>query len=89
MVPPRWPDDYGRPIPTYLCPRCGLEVASRFKGFRVENLKHVGWALFQPGLYVNSCSDAQEIISLSLAEGRVTFVPAPRKGRLAASARHF
>jgi hypothetical protein len=32
MVPPRWPDEQGRPIPTYPCPRCGLEVASWFEG---------------------------------------------------------
>jgi hypothetical protein len=55
--------DHGRPTPTYPCPRCGLEVASRFKGFRVEGTSITwGWAPFQPGLYVNSCSHAQEII---------------------------
>jgi len=33
MVPPRWPDKQGGPIPTYPCPRYGLEVALRFRGF--------------------------------------------------------
>jgi len=31
MVPPRWPDGQGRLIPTYPCPRCGREVAVRFR----------------------------------------------------------
>jgi hypothetical protein len=52
MVPPRWPDEHGRLIPTYPCPHCVLEVASRFRGFRVENLKHMGWQLFRPASYV-------------------------------------
>jgi hypothetical protein len=72
MVPPRWPDEPGRPIPTYPCPRCSREVASRFKGFRVENLWHVGWQLFRPATYVNWCGHAQEIIPMPLADGRVT-----------------
>ena len=50
-------------------------MASRFRGFRVENLRHVGWALFQPTSYVNWCGHAQEVIPLPLADGRVTFVP--------------
>ena len=28
MVPPRWPDEQGHPIPTYPCPRCGLQVGA-------------------------------------------------------------
>jgi hypothetical protein len=75
MVPPRRPDEHGRPIPTYPCPRCGREVTRRFRGFRVENLKHLGWALFEPTSFVNWCGHAQEIIPLPLADGRVTFVP--------------
>ena len=75
MVPPRWPDEQGRPLPTYPCPRCGREVASRFRGFRVEILNHVGWALFHPTSYVNWSGHAQEVIPLPLADGRVTFVP--------------
>jgi hypothetical protein len=43
MVPPlarrAGPPDPDLPMPAL----CGLEVASRFRGFRVENLKHVGW----------------------------------------------
>jgi hypothetical protein len=58
-----------------LARAAGLKWASRFRGFRVENLKHVGWQLFQPASYVNWCSHAQEIIPLPLADGRVTFVP--------------
>src|SRR5882724_7357464 len=59
MAPPRWPDEQGRLIPTYPCPRCGREVASRFRGFRVENLRHLGWAFFQPTSYrqlVRTCT---------------------------------
>jgi hypothetical protein len=50
MVPPRWPDEQGRSLPTYPCPRCGREVAVRFRGFRVENLKHVGWQAYRGDL---------------------------------------
>jgi len=75
MVPPRWPDEQGRPIPTYPCPRCGREVASRFRGFRVEHLRHVGWQLFMPATYMNWCGHGQEIAPLPLPDGRVTFVP--------------
>jgi len=52
-----------------------LEVASRFRGFRVENLKHVGWQLFRAETYVNWCGHGQEVIPVPLADGRVTFVP--------------
>jgi hypothetical protein len=61
--------------PSSLAPGCGREVASRFRGFCVEDLRHLGWALFQPTSYVNWCGHAQEIIPLPLADGRVTFVP--------------
>ena len=44
-------------------------------GLPCQNLKHVGWALFQPTVVVNWCGHAQEIIALPLADGRVTFVP--------------
>jgi len=56
-------------------PALRAEVASRFRGFRVENLKRLGWQLFQPTSYVNWCGHAQEIIPVPLADGRVTFVP--------------
>jgi hypothetical protein len=75
MVSPRWPDEQGRPIPTYPCPRCGLEVASRFKDFRVENLKHVGRQLFRIETYVNGCGPVQAVSPPLLAYGRMAFVP--------------
>ncbi len=48
MVPPIWPDEEGRPLPTYPCPRpgCSREVPFRFRGFRVEQLRHVGWQAY-------------------------------------------
>ncbi len=48
--------------PTYPCPRpgCGREVPVRFTGFRVQHLRHVGWALFRVLSYVNSCGHHQE-----------------------------
>jgi len=73
MVPPRWPDEQGRPIPTYPWPRCGLEVASRFRGFRVENLRHVGWQAYRVETYVNWCGHAQEVIPLPREDGLVAF----------------
>jgi hypothetical protein len=74
-VPPRWPDEQGRPLPTYPCPRCGREVAVRFRGFHVATLRHVGWQLFRAETYVNWCGHGQEIIPMPLPDGRVTFVP--------------
>jgi hypothetical protein len=59
----------------YPCPRCGLEVASRFRDFHVENLRGVGWQLFMPATYVNWCGLEQEGITMPLPDGRVTFVP--------------
>jgi len=55
--------------------RAGLEVASRFRGFRVENLRHVGWQLFRAETCVNWCGHGQQVIPLPLPDGRVTFVP--------------
>jgi hypothetical protein len=42
-------DEQGKLIPTYPCPRpgCGREVPVRFRGFRVEHLKHVGWQAYR------------------------------------------
>jgi hypothetical protein len=34
-------------MPTYPCLRCGREVAIGFRGFRVENLRHVGWQAYR------------------------------------------
>jgi len=72
MIPPlaRLPD-----------PDLPLEVASRFRGFRVENLRHVGWQLFRAETYVNWCGHGQEVIPLPLEDGRVTFVPVPEEAR--------
>jgi hypothetical protein len=55
MVPPIWPDEQGRPLPTYPYPRpgCGREVPVRFKGLRVEHLRHVGWQAYQVESYVD------------------------------------
>ncbi len=76
MVPPPLARRAGPPHPDYPCPRCGLEVASRFGGFRVENLRHVvGWQFFMPATYVNWCGHGQEVILLPLPDGRVPFVP--------------
>lgn len=54
-----------------LWPRGGGAV----QGFRVEHLRHVGWRLFTAATYVNWCGHGQEIIPLSMPDGRVTFVP--------------
>jgi len=75
MVPAWWPDERGKPIATYPCPRCGREVASRFRGFRVEHLSHVGWSLFRASSYINWCGHAQEVIPVPMRHGRVSFVP--------------
>ena len=89
MVPPRWPDEQGRIIPSYSCPCRGIEVASRFRSFRVENLRHVGWKLFMPATYLNCCGHGQEIIPFPLPDGRVTFVPVGEPSdALASSCRH-
>ena len=47
MVPPRFEG------PTHPCPRCG-EVVGGFTNFRVENLKHVGWAPYRVETYVGT-----------------------------------
>jgi hypothetical protein len=65
MIPPRWSDEQGRPIPTYPRPRCGLEVVSRFRGFRVENLRHVGWQAYRMERCVNWCGHVQEVIPVA------------------------
>ena len=72
MIPPR-----ARPPD----PDLPLELASRFRGFRVENLRHVGWQLFRAETYVNWCGHAQEIIPFPLPDGRATFVPVLREVR--------
>ena len=74
VVPPRWPDEQGRPIPTYPCPlwsRSGQPI----QGVPRREFQPRGVALFRPASYVNWCGHAQEIIPLPLPDGRVTFVP--------------
>jgi hypothetical protein len=63
MVPPIWPDEQGRPLPTYPCPRpgCGREVPVRFRGFRVEHLRHLGWQVYRVESYVNWCGHGQPL----------------------------
>ncbi len=77
MVPPIWPDEQGRPLPTYSCPRpgCAREVAVRFRGFRVEHLKHVGWQAFRVESYVNWRGHGQEVIPVPRPDGLVVLVP--------------
>lgn len=80
MVPPRWSDEQGRPLPTYPCSRCGREVAVRVRGFRGDNPWQVGWHLFTAAIsrdehYVNWCGHGQEIIRFPLPDGRVILVP--------------
>ena len=73
MVLPYWPDEQGRPRPTYARPRRGREVPVRF---RVEHLRHVGWRPFNAVSHVSWCGHGQEATPISLAAaGRVTFVP--------------
>ncbi len=64
MAPPMWPDEQDRPPPTYPCPRpgCYREVSVRFRGFRAEHLRHVGWQAYRVASYVSWCSHAQEVI---------------------------
>jgi hypothetical protein len=70
-------DEQGQRMPTYPCPRpgCGREVPVRFKGFRVEHLKHVGWEAYRVESYVNWCGHAQEVIPWPREDGLVAFVP--------------
>jgi hypothetical protein len=70
-------DEQGKPMPTYPCLRPGLgrEVPVRFKGFRMEHLKHVGWEAYRVESYVNWCRHAQEVIPFPRLDGTVLFVP--------------
>jgi hypothetical protein len=70
-------DEQGQPMPTYPCPRpgCGREVPVRFKGFRVQHLRHVGWEAYRVETYVNWCGHAQEVIPWPREDGLVHFVP--------------
>ncbi len=77
MTPPVSVDEQGRPLPMDPCPRpgCGREVPVRFKGFRVEHLRHVGWQAYRVASYVNWCGHAQEVIPLPQPDGLVELVP--------------
>jgi hypothetical protein len=68
MVPPRWSGDQGRPLLTYPCSRRGREVAVRFRGFRVENLKHVVNRRMDGSLY----TEEQTITPVTGGAGVVT-----------------
>lgn len=63
------PDEQGCPLPTHPCPRFGREVAVRFRGFRVEKLKHVCWQTYRVETHVNWCGHGHEIIPLPLPDG--------------------
>ncbi len=50
-------------------------MAVRFRGFRVEHLKHVGWQAYRVESYVNWCGHGQEVIPFPRADGLVDLVP--------------
>jgi len=51
------------------------EVASRFRGFRVEHLRHLGWRAYNVERYQNWCGHTQEIIPFPTPDGTVLFIP--------------
>jgi hypothetical protein len=77
MAAPYSLDEQGQPMPTYPCPRpgCGREVPVRFKGFRVEFLRHLGWEFFRVESYQNWRGHTQEVIPVPRGDGVVGFVP--------------
>ena len=77
MTPPVRHDDQGRPLPTYPClrPGCGREVPIRFRGFRVEHLRPVGWQAYRVASDVNWCGSGQEAIPIPRADGLAAFGP--------------
>jgi hypothetical protein len=76
MTPPVSVDEQGRPLPMDPCPRpgCGREVPVRFRGFRVEHLKHVGWGAYRVETSVNWCGHRQEVIPFPRPDGLVALV---------------
>jgi hypothetical protein len=56
-------------------------VPVRFKGFRVEHLKHVGWEAYRVESYVNWCGHKREVIPVPREDGLVAFVPALGEAR--------
>ena len=57
MMPPPWSRPAG---PTSRAARSRLEVAARFRGFRVKNLRHVAWQAYRVETYVKRCGHGQE-----------------------------
>jgi len=55
--------------------RMGRDVAVRFRGFRVEHLRHVGWQAYRVATYVNWCGHGQEVIPWPRADGLVDLIP--------------
>ncbi len=47
----------------------------RLLGFRVEHLRHVGWAAYRVESYVNWCGHGQEVIPFPRPDGLVELVP--------------
>ncbi len=47
----------------------------RFRGFRVEHLKHVGWSAYRVESYVNWRGHGQEVIPVPRPDGLVVLVP--------------
>ena len=47
----------------------------RLLGFRVEHLRHVGWAAYRVESYVNWCGHGQEVIPIPRPDGLVALVP--------------
>jgi len=58
----------------YPCPRCGRD-APIYDGFRLVDLKRLGWSRFTPAAYVNWCGHAQEFLPIPGAGGTCHLVP--------------
>jgi hypothetical protein len=70
MVPPRWPDEQGRPI--HYLPVAAVRSGSVASASTTSAM----WgATLRAETYVNWCGHAQEVIPFPLEDGRVTFVP--------------
>jgi hypothetical protein len=75
---PIWSDEHGHPLCRCIparAPAAGREVPVRFRGFRVEHFRHVGWQAYRVERYVNWCGHGQEVIPVPRADGLVAFVP--------------
>jgi hypothetical protein len=49
------------------------EVPVRFRAFRVEHLRHVGWQAYPVESYVNWCGHAHEVILPRRKDGSVVY----------------